>query len=300
VTAQIMDGRRVAKALKHEVAEEVSRLRGHRCRLATVMVGQDYSAGAYERRLVRVADELGVGYQGHTLPASSAVEDVLAVIGGLNADPRVSGILVLRPLPAQVDEALVFTALSPHKDIEAVHPVNAGLLALGTPRFMPSTPASVFYLLDSWLDEVGESRPEFYHRSTIVVVGRSNNVGKPAALLGYARQAVTVSCDEWVSRTGRLAEVTSGADVLIVAAGVAGLIGAEHVSPEMVVLDVGINPVTDPVEGAVHLVGDVDFAAVAPVVRAISPVPGGVGPVTDVWLMRNTAAAARLIMAAGS
>lgn len=294
VSAEVIDGLGAAQRLKQQVSEEIELLGAGRCRLATVMVGADYSAAAYERRLRRVATELGAGYQNHVLPASCELADVLTIIGGLNADPRVSGILILRPLPPHISEELLFPALTPAKDIEAVHPVNAGLLALGTPRFLPSTPASVFYLLDCWLDQTGESLTPFYRRSTIVVVGRSNNVGKPAMSIGYTRGAVVVSCDEWASRTGRLAEVTRTADVLIVAAGVTGLIGAKHVSPGAVVLDVGINPVADLVTGRVHLVGDVDFESVATVARAISPVPGGVGPVTDVWLIRNTVTAARL------
>jgi methylenetetrahydrofolate dehydrogenase (NADP+) / methenyltetrahydrofolate cyclohydrolase len=203
----------------------------------------------------------------------------------------------LRPLPPHVNEAVVFRAIDPCKDIEAVHPENAGLLALGVPRFVPSTAASAFHLLDTWLDEVGEDRADFYHRSLIVVVGRSNNVGKPAISLGYDRQAAVASVDEWASRTTGLGPHTRRAGVLIVAAGKPGLIKAEHVSENAVVIDVGINPQTGP-DGRVHMVGDVDFASVAPRVRAITPVPGGVGPVTDVWLLRNTVTAARLLAGA--
>jgi methylenetetrahydrofolate dehydrogenase (NADP+)/methenyltetrahydrofolate cyclohydrolase len=175
-----------------------------------------------------------------------------------------------------------------------VHPENAGLLALGTPRFVPSTPAAVFHLLDTYLDTVGEDRAQFYRRSTMVVVGRSNNVGKPAVSLGYARQAVVLSCDEWASATGRLSEVTRQADVLIVAAGRAGLIRREHVAKGAIVLDVGINPRIDKGTQETHMVGDVEFEEVAPVVRALTPVPGGVGPVTDIWLIKNTALAASM------
>lgn len=161
MSAELIDGRGAAQRLKQQVSEEIEQLGARRCRLATVMVGGDYSAAAYERRLRRVAKELGAGYQNHVLPATCELADVLTIIGGLNADPRVSGILVLRPLPPQISEELVFPALAPAKDIEAVHPVNAGLLALGTPRFLPSTPASVFYLLDSWLEQTGERLTPF-------------------------------------------------------------------------------------------------------------------------------------------
>ena len=292
--AQVIDGRAVAKALIEEVRDELEVLAaaGVHCGLATVQVGTDYAAAAYERRLRRVAGELGIDYRHYFLGAGTATDAVVRVVRALGTDPAVHGVLVLRPLPPHVDEAAVFRALDPAVDIEAVHPENAGLLALGTPRFVPSTPAAVFHVLDGWLDEVREDRAAFYRRSTVAVVGRSSNVGKPDAALAAQRQAAVVSCDEWADRTGRLADLTRTADVLVVAAGVPGLIGAAHVAPGAVVLDVGINPVTDPETGRVHLVGDVDAATVAPHARALTPVPGGIGPVTDVWLMRNTAAAA--------
>jgi methylenetetrahydrofolate dehydrogenase (NADP+)/methenyltetrahydrofolate cyclohydrolase len=295
MAAQIIDGRQYAQLLKNDVAIEVKRLREDdlNCGLATVVVGDNYSADAYERRLGRVSHELDIPYEMHRLPGTATQQQVVATIDALNADPAVTGILVLRPLPEDINEAAVFRTLSPLKDIEAVHPENAGLLALGTPRYVPSTAASVFHLLDTWLDQAGEDRQDFYHRSSIVIVGRSNNVGKPAVSLAYARQAAVESIDEWASRTGSLSKHTRRADVLIVAAGRIGLITAEHVSEGAVVIDVGINPFLHPETGEVHLVGDVDFASVAQVARAITPVPGGVGPVTDVWLLRNTVAAAR-------
>jgi methylenetetrahydrofolate dehydrogenase (NADP+) / methenyltetrahydrofolate cyclohydrolase len=296
VTAQIIDGRAVARRLKAGVTGAVEGLRadGLPVGLATVMVGDDFGAGAYERRLRRLADELGIPYRSRTLPVTCTQEDLVAHVSALDETPEVTGILVLRPLPAHIDEAAVFRAIAPGKDIEAVHPDNAGLLALGAPRFVPSTAASVFHLLDTWLDTVGEDRADFYHRSLIVVVGRSNNVGKPCVSLGYARQAAVKSVDEWAGRTATgLGRHTRQADVLVVAAGKAGLIQAEHVREGAVVIDVGINALTGP-DGAVRMVGDVDFAGVAPRARAITPVPGGVGPVTDVWLLHNTVLASRL------
>lgn len=299
MTADKIDGRASARALKTQVGNEVATLAaaGVHCGLATIMVGADYGSVEYERRLRRVSTQLGVGYRHIFLAPNTAQDMVVRVIAALNADTSVDGILVLRPLPDHIDEGEVFQALDPVKDIESVHPFNAGLLALGTPRFVPSTPAAVFHLLDGYLDSVGEDRVEFYRGATIAVVGRSNNVGKPVASLGHNRQAVVLSCDEWASRTGRLAELTRRADVLVVAAGVAGLISGEHVKEGAIVLDVGINPWTDPESGDVHMVGDVDAPSVTAKARALTPVPGGVGPVTDVWLMRNTAAAAA--MAAG-
>lgn len=295
MSASVINGRECARLLKRTVAHDLTQLRteGMECGLATVAVGDDYSAAAYERRLRRLCDELGVRHRHIRLPAAAGERAVVDVVAGLNEDGDTTGILVLRPLPAPLHEPEVFRALSPLKDIEAVHPENAGLLALGTPRYVPSTAAAVFHLLDSWLDTVGESRADFYHRSLIVVVGRSNNVGKPAVSLAYDRQAAVQSVDEWASRTGDLGRHTRRADVLVVAAGCPDLIKVEHVSEHTVVIDVGINPVADPGNGTVHMVGDVDFGGVAERARAITPVPGGVGPVTDVWLLRNTIAAAR-------
>jgi methylenetetrahydrofolate dehydrogenase (NADP+)/methenyltetrahydrofolate cyclohydrolase len=300
MTAEVIDGRKIAEKLREEVAAEVSRLGadGTRCGLATVVVGDDYSSHAYGRRLSRIAAETGVAYRQVALAAASTQDEVLAAVRELNDDPSVSGVVILRPLPDHVAEVAVFRAVSPAKDIESVHPENAGLLALGTPRYVPSTAAAVFHVLDTWLDQAGEERSAFYHRSLIVVVGRSNNVGKPAVSLAYDREAAVESVDSWASQTGRLGWHTRRADVLIVAAGAAGLIRAEHVRAGAVVLDVGINPEHDPRTGAVRMVGDVDFAGVAPRARAVTPVPGGVGPVTDVWLVRNTAAAARTAVTA--
>ncbi|NMH82099.1 bifunctional 5,10-methylene-tetrahydrofolate dehydrogenase/5,10-methylene-tetrahydrofolate cyclohydrolase, partial [Pseudonocardia xinjiangensis] len=296
MNVQVIDGRACARALKQSLEADVAGLHGEGLGigLATVVVGEEYGSAAYERRLHRLADEFGVAYSPQVLPADAGQDQVMARISELNADPGVSGILVLRPLPPHIDETAVFRAIEPRKDIEAVHPENAGLLALGVPRFVPSTAASCFHLLDTWLDSVGEDRADFYHRSLIVVVGRSNNVGKPAISLGYERQATVVSVDEWADRTTGIGRHTRWADVLIVAAGKAGLIKAEHVSENAVVIDVGINPAAG-ADGRVHMVGDVDYDSVAPRVRAITPVPGGVGPVTDVWLLRNTVTAARLL-----
>ena len=223
---------------------------GTTARIATLLIGSDYPAQAYERRIGQMAAELGVTWRRRRLPEDARPDEVMAEIAVLNADPSVSGILVLRPVPPHVSEEKVFTALDPAKDIEAVHPENAGLLALGRPRYVPSTPAAVFHVLEGWLDAVGEDRAEFYHRSLITVVGRSGNVGKPAVSLACGRQAAVQSVDEWASRSGRLGFYTRRADVLIVAAGVPGLIRAEHVRDGAVILDVGISQVIDPATGA--------------------------------------------------
>jgi methylenetetrahydrofolate dehydrogenase (NADP+)/methenyltetrahydrofolate cyclohydrolase len=295
MTARLIDGRACARELSAGLADRVARLRaaGRHPGLAVISPAGDHGATVYARRLRRLADELGIGYTAHPLAATSTQVDVLRVVARLNADPAVSGILVLRPLPPDIDEAAVFCALDPAKDVESVHPENLGLLALGVPRFVPSTPAAVFHLLDTWLDAEGEDRAAFYHRSRIVVVGRSNTVGKPAVALGHAREAAVESVDVWADRTRGLGRHTRWADVLVVAAGSPGLIRAEHVSPDAIVIDVGINAVTGP-DGRVRTVGDVDAASVAQRARALTPVPGGVGPVTDVWLLRSTVEAAAL------
>ncbi|MGI5132920.1 bifunctional 5,10-methylenetetrahydrofolate dehydrogenase/5,10-methenyltetrahydrofolate cyclohydrolase [Pseudonocardia sp. CA-107938] len=291
MTAHLIDGHGCARALLAGLADEVAALRTAPV-LATLVAGGDHGSALYHRRLQALAGRLGIGHTARELPPDAGQQQVLDAVAALNADPAVSGILLLRPLPPGVDEAAVFAALDPAKDVEAVHPENAGLLALGVPRFVPPTPAAVFHLLDTWLDDVGEARADFYHRSRIVVVGRSNTVGRPAVALGCAREAVVESVDEWADRTRGLGRHTRWADVLIVAAGRPGLIRAEHVTPGTVVIDVGINAVRGP-DGRVRTVGDVDATSVAPRARALTPVPGGVGPVTDAWLLRSTVAAAR-------
>lgn len=294
--ATVIDGNALAAELQEKAALELAALArdGIRPGLATVLAGDDYAAAAYERRLRRHAEELGCRYVSETLAGDVVEADALALVGKLNADPRISGILILRPLPSQVREAHVYRTLDPLKDIEALHPENAGLLALGVPRFTPSTPASVFYLLDRYVESTGLRPSTFYNGKELVLVGRSNNVGKPALWLGLARNATVSSCHHFTSEAGRLAEHTRRADILVVAAGVPGLVHGSMVADGVIAVDVGINPVTDPDTGATRLVGDLDFESVAAKSAAVSPVPGGVGPITDVWLIRNTIRAARL------
>jgi methylenetetrahydrofolate dehydrogenase (NADP+) / methenyltetrahydrofolate cyclohydrolase len=301
VSAHVIDGNRLADRLRADVEQGVSELAalGVQAGLATVLVSEDYAAAAYERRLRRVAEELGCRYTSEVLAPDVEEADVIALVGKLNADPRVSGILILRPLPAQVPEADVYRTLDPHKDVEAVHPENAGLLALGQPRFTPSTPASVFYLLDSYVEESGRDPKTFYNGLDLVLVGRSNNVGKPALWLGLARGATVVSAHHYTSAAGRLDEHTRRADILVVAAGVPGVVTGDMVREGVIAVDVGINPVEDEETGKVRLVGDLDFESVAAKAEAVTPVPGGVGPITDVWLLRNTVEAARLRAARG-
>jgi methylenetetrahydrofolate dehydrogenase (NADP+)/methenyltetrahydrofolate cyclohydrolase len=302
MSAHVIDGNRFAEDLREEVEERLGELAaaGVRPGLATVLVGEDYAAAAYERRVRRLAEEIGCRYVSEVLAPDVEEAEALAVVGKLNADPRVSGILILRPLPPQVSEPDVYRMLDPLKDVEAVHPENAGLLALGEPRFTPSTPASVFYMLDRYVEESGRDPATFYNGLDLVLVGRSNNVGKPALWLGLARGATVVSAHHFTSQAGRLPEHTLRADILVVAVGVPRLVTGDIVREGVIAVDVGINPVEDPETGKIRLVGDLDFESVAEKAEAVSPVPGGVGPITDVWLLRNTIEAARLQAGAGA
>ncbi|MQA63964.1 MAG: bifunctional 5,10-methylene-tetrahydrofolate dehydrogenase/5,10-methylene-tetrahydrofolate cyclohydrolase [Actinophytocola sp.] len=294
MVAKTIDGERYAADLGQQLAAEVEQLarRGVRPGLATVMAGDSYAARAYERRLYGLARKLGCYYVCAALPENVDEAEAVAVVDKLDADHRVSGVLVLRPLPSQVSEVALYRALDPLKDIEAVHPANAGLLTLDRPRYVPSTPASAFYMLDRYFRDSGRDPNGVYANSNMVLVGRSNNVGKPAVLLGLSRNATVISCDAHSFKAGLLYEHTSNADILIVAAGVPGLVAGEHVKRGVVAIDIGINPIEDPLTGEVRLVGDLDFDSVADKAEAISPVPGGVGPITDVWLLRNTVLAA--------
>jgi methylenetetrahydrofolate dehydrogenase (NADP+) / methenyltetrahydrofolate cyclohydrolase len=294
VSAVVVDGSRLADEVRGDVEERIALLarNGVRPGLATVLVGEDYAAQAYERRVRGLAGEIGCRYVSEQLGADVEEADALALVGKLNADPRVSGILILRPLPPQVPEEHLYEQLHPLKDVEAVHPENAGLLALGEPRYTPSTPASIFYLLDRYVEESGRDPATFYNGLDLVLVGRSNNVGKPSLWLGLARGATVVSCHHFTALAGRLEAHTRRADILVVAAGQAGLVTGDMVKEGVIAVDVGINPVRDEATGKVRLVGDLDFESVAAKAEAVTPVPGGVGPITDVWLLRNTAAAA--------
>ena len=228
------------------------------------------------------------------LLTSAGALGVLATIGKVNADPRITGILVLRPLPAHLPEAEINATVDPHKDIEGQHPENAGLLALGRPRFIPSTPASCFYLLDSYIRSIGEDPSTYYEGKTLVVVGRSNSVGKPAQWLGLERTATVIASHSRTAKAGRLSEVVGLADILLVAAGVPGLVTGDMVKEGVNAVDVGFHMLPNPDGGSPRMVGDLDFEGVAARARAITPVPGGVGPITDVWLVGNSLVAAAL------
>jgi len=290
MTAVTLDGRPLARELLDAVRARVERL-NVTAGIATLRIGEDPAAAIYQRRIDAAATGVGLLSRVESLPADAGLQRVGRTIAELNADPTVSGILILRPIPSHLPEATVLRAIPPHKDVEAQHPENAGLLALGTPRFVPSTAGAAFALLDRHMQAQGRSPRVAYDGLDLVIVGRSNNVGKPAAILGLARNATVVSCHKHTADAERLAEHTRLADVLIVAVGIPRLITAEMVRPGAVVIDIGINPITGP-DGRVRLVGDVDFEGVSAVAGAVSPVPGGVGPITDAWVLHNAMLAA--------
>lgn len=278
MSAQLIDGKVVAKAVKEEVRSRVEALkaRGIRPGLATVLVGDDPASHVYVRNKQRTCEELGMHSVGHELPATTSQADLLALIDRLNRDPAIHGILVQLPLPKPLRSEPILYAVSPDKDVDGLHPVNIGKLTMGEPRFVPCTPAGVMAMLDYYKLPI--------EGKTAVVVGRSNLVGKPAAMLLLHRHATVTICH---SKTPDLAAVCRRADILVAAMGKARFIREEMVKEGAVVIDVGINRQPDG-----KLVGDVDFEAVAAKASWITPVPGGVGPMTIAMLMQNTMLAA--------
>lgn len=291
---QRIDGAAVAAKVMEETKARIAALasRGVRPGLAVVLVGDDPASRAYVRSKDRKAAELGLHSVKHELPADTDQATLLALVAELNADPAVHGILVQSPPPPQINEAEVVLAIDPRKDVDGFHPVNVAKLAMEDPTgFVPCTPLGCIRLLqEAGIETAGKSA---------VVVGRSMIVGKPMALLLMKRgpggdATVTVAH----SRTRNLAEVTRGADIVIAAIGRPHFLGAEHIREGAVVIDVGINRVEDPAHPkGYRLVGDVDYDAVAPKCAAITPVPGGVGPMTIAMLMANCVTAAERLTA---
>jgi len=317
VAAKIIDGKAVAEELRAELARELVALKaaGAQPGIATLMVGEDFGAGMYRGAVEKFCGEMGLGYRNETLPAEVGEAAVVETVRSLNADPAVSGILPLRPFPAQVSDSVVINSIDPGKDVDCFHPSNMGRLTLGEPTFPPATPAACMELLERYLRGEGRDVTDALEGAEVCVVGHSNTVGKPLALLLLNRNATTTVTHVYTSNRGNLAKHTTVADYLVVAAGVPHLIGADLVKAGAVVLDVGINRVVvcpqcgalgrgkkqpckacgaDLAEAEAKTVGDVDFAAVSEKAAAITPVPGGVGAVTNMMLARNTLRAARL------
>ena len=274
MTAKRIDGKAAALALRQRVAAEVARFRdatGRAPGLAVVLVGEDPASAVYVRSKGKATREAGMESFEHRLPASASQQELLALVDELNGDPAVDGILVQLPLPAQIDEQAVITRVSPDKDVDGFHPVNAGRLLIGLHGFVPCTPLGCLKLIRDELDELSGKEA--------VVVGRSNIVGKPMALL-LLRESCTVTVAH--SRTRDLPDVVRRADIVVAAVGRPKMITGDWLKPGSTVIDVGINRTED------GIVGDVDFDSAAEVARAITPVPGGVGPMTIACLIRNT------------
>ena len=271
--AQLMDGKALAERIRGEIAEEVKKL--GEVGLTTILVGDDPASEIYIRRKQEAAKEVGILARDYRLGEETTEQELLDLIAQLNADDNVDGILVQLPLPSQIDEQRAIEAVDPAKDVDGFHPVNAGRLFLGLDGLVAGTPTGILTLLDEY-----DVALEGAHA---VVVGRSNIVGKPVSLLLLARNATVTICH---SRTADLASETRQADVLVVAVGQAGLITPEMVKPGATVVDVGMNRTEE------GLRGDVD-PAVAERAGLITPVPGGVGPMTIASLLGNTVKAAR-------
>jgi methylenetetrahydrofolate dehydrogenase (NADP+) / methenyltetrahydrofolate cyclohydrolase len=271
--APLMDGKGLAERLRAEIAEEVRQLGD--VGLATILVGDDPASDVYIRRKHEAAEEVGIHSLDHRLPAETTQADLERLVGELNADDRVDGILVQSPLPAHLDEEAAVRRLDPAKDVDGFHPENAARLYMGEPRFAPATPVGIMRLLAEYDVPLEGARA--------VVVGRSLIVGKPMSMLLLAANATVTTTH---SRTRDLSDHTREADVLVVAVGQLDVVTAEMVKPGSTVVDVGMNR-TD-----AGLRGDVDPAA-AEVAGLITPVPGGVGPMTIASLLRNTVTAAR-------
>ena len=274
MSAQIIDGKAVAKQIETEVAEMIARI-GFHPGLVAVRVGNDPASEVYVRNKAKKARELGLEGTELIHPESMSESDLLFEIERLNRDDGVDGILVQLPLPKQIDSTKVIDAIDPAKDVDGFHPINVGMLHLGRPSLVPCTPAGVIRLIESTGQPI-----EGKHA---VVIGRSDIVGKPVAALLLQRHATVTICH---SRTRDLAAIAREADILVAAIGKARFVTAEMVKPIAIVIDVGINRVDG------KLKGDVDFDAVREVAGWITPVPGGVGPMTIAMLMKNTVTAA--------
>ena len=285
----LIDGRAIAEQIHGETAQRIAALkaRGIQAGLAFVRVGEDPASRVYVGMKEKTSERLGIKSITTVLPEATTQTELLALIAKLNADPSIHGILVQAPLPAHIDQAIIFAAVSPAKDVDGFHPVNVGKLMLGNPTgFVPCTPAGVHELLiRSGVKIAG---------TEVVVLGRGNIVGKPmTAILCQKAKHADATVTLCHSRTRDVAAHCRRADIIVAAMGVAHFVKADMVRPGAVVMDVGVNRIPDATaKNGSRLVGDVDFAAVQPIAGKITPNPGGVGPMTIAMLMRNTVQAA--------
>ncbi len=279
MAAIIVQGKEVAQSIRAELANEVSELKkqGVTPGLTVVLVGDDPASQSYVRGKSKGCEEVGIASEVILKDASTTEEELLAIIQQLNENPNVSGILVQLPLPKHISESAVIEAIHPDKDVDGFHPISVGNMVLGNETFLPCTPHGIIELIKRTGTEIAGKHA--------VVIGRSNIVGKPVSLLLQQENATVTMCH---SRTQNLEEFTRKADILVVATGRAHMIGAQHVKPGAVVIDVGVNRIETG-----KLVGDVKFDEVKDVASFLTPVPGGVGPMTITMLLKNTVAAAR-------
>lgn len=275
-----IDGKAVSAAIKEKLAEEVSALRekGIRPGLAVVLVGNDPASRIYVNNKKKACEATGIYSEEYALPEETTQQELLELICRLNEKPEISGILVQSPLPKGLDEAALVEAIAPQKDVDAFHAYNVGKLMQGRPIFQPCTPAGVMELIRSTGQEVAGKN--------CVVIGRSDIVGKPMAMLLLQNNGTVTICH---SKTRNLPEITARADILVSAVGKAKFVTADMVKPGAIVIDVGMNR-----DENGKLCGDVEFDSVEPIASYITPVPGGVGPMTIAMLMRNTVTAAKL------
>jgi len=290
VTATLIDGKQMAEEIRAEIARDVAALAersGIKPGLAAVLVGEDPASAIYVRNKRRACEEAGIFSETFDMPASTKQDELLAVVERLNADDRFHGILVQLPLPPQIDERAVIMTIDPDKDVDGLHPTNGGRLLEGRPRFLPATPAGVQVMLMRTGND-----PSGKH---VVIVGRSNIVGKPlAALLMQKAEGANATVTVCHTGTPDIGALTRQADILVAAMGRPYAITADMVHEGAVVIDVGMNRVEDATKKTGYrLAGDVDFDAVAEKASAITPVPGGVGPMTIAMLLTNTLRAAR-------
>ncbi len=290
MTAEIISGKEVAEAIRAELKQEVADIKakhGIQPGLATVLVGDNPASVSYVTAKGKGCEQIGVASFQHTLPGDISEEDLLKLVDKLNNDPKVDGILVQLPLPKHINENKVLYAIDPNKDVDGFHPVNVGRLVIGEDLFPPCTPAGVQELI------IRSGTPT--KGAEVVVVGRSNIVGKPVAVMMLQKKEganATVTVCHTGSRD--MSEHTRRADILIVAAGVPKAVTADMVKPGACVIDVGVNRIGTAESGKAKLAGDVDFDGVKEVAAKITPVPGGVGPMTITMLLRNTVRASRL------
>lgn len=291
MTAKIIDGKQIAEKVRTQVAEDVLQMKevhGYTPGLATVLIGEDPASATYVRSKQRMCENLGIRSVGHHLPADASQKEVHALVAELNKNPEVNGILVQLPTPDHIDEETILNGIDLEKDVDGFHPVNIGRLAMKNrdPLFIPCTPAGCLVLLE----EAGVK----ISGAEAVVLGRSNIVGLPMAMLLQKANATVTICH---SRTKDLKAHLQQADIVIAAIGRAEMITGDMLKPGCVVIDVGINQVEDATrERGYRLVGDVEFESAKEVAGAITPVPGGVGPMTIAMLMRNTVTAAQIAL----